>query len=75
MKAARFSDVEVIDVTGDFLEVARAWQREFFHHERALRQVMGNEWEERVADRADLIRGVEQGLLRRVLVTGTASTS
>ena len=75
MSAAGFADVELTDVTGEFLEVARAWQAEFVQHERELREFMGDEWEERLHDRAALIRGVEQDLLRRVLVTGTAPLS
>jgi cyclopropane fatty-acyl-phospholipid synthase-like methyltransferase len=71
MTAAGFRDVEVTDVTESFLRVARAWQSEFLRHERELREVMGDEWEERYSDRADMIRGVEEGLLRRVFVTGT----
>jgi hypothetical protein len=72
MTGAGFRDVEVTDVTESFLMIARAWQSEFLRHERELREVMGDEWEERLSDRADLIRGGEQGLLRRVFVTGTA---
>ncbi len=75
MNAAGFTGVEEIDATESFLEVARAWQAEFLSHERELREVIGDEWEERVSDRADMIRGVEQGLLRRVFVTGTARRS
>jgi hypothetical protein len=75
MNAAGFTDVEVIDVTEAFLEVAGAWQSEFLRHERELREVIGDEWEKRLSDRADMIRGVEQGLLRRVLVTGKAPES
>jgi hypothetical protein len=71
MNAAGFIDVVEIDVTRSFLEVARVWQSEFLRHERELREVIGDEWEERVSDRADMIRGVEQGLLRRVFVTGS----
>jgi hypothetical protein len=72
MNAAGFTDMEEIDVTESFLEVARAWQLEFLRHERELREVIGDEWEERMSDRADMIRGVEQGLLRRVFVAGNA---
>jgi hypothetical protein len=72
MTGAGFRDVGVTDVTESFLVIARAWQSEFLRHERELREVMGDEWEERLSDRADLIRGVEQGLLRRVFATGTA---
>ncbi|MGH2787824.1 MAG: hypothetical protein ACRDJV_07920 [Actinomycetota bacterium] len=75
MSAAGFTDVDVTDLTASFLEVARAWQSEFLRHERELKEVMGDEWEERLRDRADMIRGVEEGLLRRVLVTGRAPDS
>lgn len=75
MTAAGFTDVEVSDVTESFLDVARAWQSEFLRHERELREIMGDEWEERLSDRADMIRGVEQGLLRRVFLTGRAPKS
>jgi precorrin-6x reductase len=75
MNAAGFTDVEVTDATASFLEVARAWQAEFLRHERELREVMGDEWEVRLSDRAEMIRGVEQGLLRRVFVTGKIQKS
>jgi hypothetical protein len=70
MPAAGFRDVEITDVTDSFLETVSAWQREFLRHESALREVIGDEWEDRVSDQADMIGGVEQGLLRRVLVAG-----
>jgi precorrin-6x reductase len=72
MTGAGFRDVGLTDVTESFLMIARAWQSEFLRHERELREIMGDEWEERLSDRADLIRGAEQGLLRRVFATGTA---
>lgn len=75
MDAAGFRDVEVADVTRDFLAVARAWEREFDAHEDHLRGVLGGEWEERQADRRDLIAGVEAGQLQRILVTGTTRTT
>jgi hypothetical protein len=75
MTAAGFTEVEITDLTASFLEVALAWQSEFVRHERELREVMGDEWEERLCDRAAMIRGVEHGLLRRVLVTGSAPVS
>jgi hypothetical protein len=72
MNAAGFTDVEEVDVTESFLAVARAWQAEFLGHEREYREVIGDQWEERVSDRAGMIRGIERGLLRRVFFTGTA---
>jgi hypothetical protein len=75
MTAAGFTDVGLTDVTESFLEVARAWQSEFLRHEGELREVIGDEWDERLSDRDDMIRGVEQGLLRRVFVTGKSKKS
>ncbi|MGH2747439.1 MAG: hypothetical protein ACRDKB_05895 [Actinomycetota bacterium] len=72
MHGAGFTDVDIIDQTPDFLAVARAWQVEYTTYEAELKPVLGAEWEERQSDRGDLIRGVEEGLLRRVLVAGRA---
>jgi cyclopropane fatty-acyl-phospholipid synthase-like methyltransferase len=70
MDAAGFVDIEVIDFTDDFLDVARAWEQEFTANEDALRPIFGDEWEERQDDRRSMIGGIERGLLRRILVTG-----
>lgn len=72
MKAARFEDVDVIDVTGAFLETARAWLAAFDQHEDELKHLIGDEWEERQRARREMILGIEEGLLHRVLVTGVA---
>lgn len=72
MTAAGFVDLEITDVTQDFLGTARAWTAGFVRHERELKEVLGDEWEERQADRRDLIRGIEEGLLRRLLVSAAA---
>ncbi|HVL65178.1 MAG TPA: hypothetical protein VM573_08435 [Actinomycetota bacterium] len=72
MEAARFREVETVDVTHAFGDVARAWDREFNDHEASLREVLGDELEERRADRRGMIAAIEEGLLRRLLVTGTA---
>ncbi|MCA1696483.1 MAG: hypothetical protein LC749_18150 [Actinobacteria bacterium] len=72
MTAARFEDIEVIDVTETFLQTACAWQEAFVERETELKALIGAEWEERQLDRASFIQGVEEGLLQRLLVTGTA---
>jgi hypothetical protein len=72
MNAAGYVDLEVVDVTADFGDTARAWSREFSHHEKELRLALGDELEERQSDSQDLIRGVEEGLLKRVLTTAAA---
>lgn len=75
MKRAGFRDVEVTDVTHDYLEVARAWQTQFFRHGEELKQILGEqEWEERQSDRQGMIRGIEEGLLQRLLVTGRSAS-
>lgn len=71
MQSAGFEDVDVADVTVEFLDTARSWQREYNRHAEAVMQIIGEkEWEERQSDRAGLRRGIEEGLLQRVLVTG-----
>jgi hypothetical protein len=72
MSAARFSEVAVNDVTEDFLRTARAWFRGFDEHKDDLEQVLGaQEWAERQKDRRSMIEAIEEGLLRRLIVTGT----
>ncbi len=73
MSAARFTDVSVNDVTDDFLGTARGWLAEFNRHESEIKQVLGAQnWEDRQVDRTAMIDVVEEGLLRRHVVTGTA---
>ncbi|MDQ3986361.1 MAG: hypothetical protein M3280_07680 [Actinomycetota bacterium] len=72
MAAAGFGDVEVTDLTEAFIETVRAWLVEYDSHEGELRVLLGDEWKERQSHRRDLIRGAEEGLLRRILVTGIA---
>ena len=72
MSAARFSEVAVNDVTEEFLRTARAWFRGFGEHKDDLEQVLGaQEWAERQRDRKSMIEAIEEGLLRRLIVTGT----
>jgi hypothetical protein len=70
MSSAGFVDVEVTDVTQDFLDTARGWNREFGRHERELRDTLGDELDEIQSHCRARIRGAEEGLLRRVLVSG-----
>jgi cyclopropane fatty-acyl-phospholipid synthase-like methyltransferase len=73
--AAGFVEVDVVDVTDAFLVTARSWLSEWSRHEAELRPILGDDLDERRSDRQDLIRGVEEGLLKRVLVTAVASRS
>ncbi len=71
VRSAGFEDVDVTDVTTEFLAAARSWQREYDRHADEVMQIIGEkEWEERQSNRAGLRRGIEEGLLQRVLVTG-----
>jgi hypothetical protein len=70
MSSAGFVDVDVTDVTQDFLDTARGWNREFRRHERELRGILGHELDEIQSHCRARIRGVREGLLRRVLVSG-----
>jgi hypothetical protein len=73
MNSAGFVDIEVTDVTQEFLDTARGWNREFARHERELRDVLGDELDELQAQCRARIRGAEEGLLHRVLVSGGVS--
>jgi cyclopropane fatty-acyl-phospholipid synthase-like methyltransferase len=72
VEAARFDAVEVTDVTSSFLETARAWHTEFAQHESELRDIIGPTWDERQKERGEIIQAIEEGLLLRLLVSGTA---
>lgn len=71
MQRAGFTDVRVADVTSSFLETARSWRAEFSRREADIKQLIGEkEWEERQSNRIALVRAIEKGSLRRLLVTG-----
>jgi hypothetical protein len=69
---AGFVDVEVIDVTEDFHSTASAWVVEWTHHEDGLRPILGELLDERRTHHEEMIAGVDQGLLQRLLITATA---
>jgi hypothetical protein len=70
MEAAGFEEIEGVDVTESFAEIARAWHEQYVYHEDDLRPILGAELGELCKNRSDLISGVEEGLLRRTLVSG-----
>ncbi len=73
LAAAGFVDVEEVDVTGEFLETARRWLRFSAELEPALRAALGDEVvDEQVADRTDMVKAIEEGLLKRSLLVGAA---
>ena len=72
MKAAGFEGIEVIDVTKDFIETARAWFDAFAARERELRPLFSNQFDERQKGRQDMIVGTGESLLQRLLVSAEA---
>ncbi len=71
MQRAGFIDVRVTDVTSEFLDTARGWKGEFLRHGSAIKAILGEAgWEERQASQGEIITGIEDGLLRRILVSG-----
>jgi anti-sigma factor RsiW len=76
IERARFADIEEVDVTAAFLETARRWVEHSRALEPALRQVLGDQVvDEQLADRADMVTAIEEGLLRRSLLVGIAGAS
>ncbi|MFP5353017.1 MAG: hypothetical protein ACLGIB_10695 [Actinomycetota bacterium] len=73
MSKARFEDIKVTDLTSDFLTTARSWHEQYSRHEADVEKALGRTWlEERQVSRAALLQGIEDGLLRRLLVSGRA---
>ena len=72
MRAARFEDVEVTDVTREFKATAQAWWDAFSERESEIRPLLGAEYDDRQKGRREMIAGAGEGLLQRVLVSGTA---
>lgn len=74
MQKANFADIAVDDVTAEFLVTARRWHNEFSRHEADVKATIGEAaWEERQSSRAQTVRAIEDGLLKRVLVSGRAA--
>jgi hypothetical protein len=72
METAGFEEIEITDVTADFIETAQAWFDGFAARERELRPLLGEELDDRQKGRQDMIAGSEEGLLQRLLVTAAA---
>ena len=75
MHAARFEEVEVTDVTPDFITTTKAWFNAFVERESELRPLLATEYDDRQNGRREMIQGAQEGLLQRLLVSGTAPAS
>jgi hypothetical protein len=72
MDAAGFEDVEVIDVTGEYLVTLTAWIREWDADSTELEQLMGvEEFAERQTRRRKALATARDGLLQRYLISAT----
>jgi len=72
MESAGFREIEVTDVTEDFIETAQAWFDAFAARERELRPLFCDQYDDRQKGRHDMIVGIGEGLLQRLLVSATA---
>jgi hypothetical protein len=69
---AGFVDIEEIDCTAEFATVARAWIEQCEQHRDHLVNLLGiAEYEQRQRDRRAQLLAVEDGLLRRSLLSAT----
>lgn len=69
---AGFTSAEETDLTPEFLATARRWYEGRQRLEAELRASEGDGWlEERQADSRAMIRGIEDGLLRRSLLVAS----
>jgi hypothetical protein len=68
LSRAGFTSVTETDLTGDFLETARAWYEGRQGQETELRASFGDSWfEDRQNGSSAMIPAIEDGLLRRSL--------
>ena len=75
LDAAGFVDVEVIDLTMEFLETARGWYEHTSELERELRATAGDAaFDEQQADRKEMVTALEEGLLCRALLVAAKPT-
>lgn len=71
MEQGGFVDVELLDVTAEYLETLNAWKREWEADATSIADVVGEEeFERRMRNRRLDISHVEAGLLQRLRVFG-----
>ena len=74
LEAARFSEIEQVDVTDTFLETCTAFLRARERYADELRSWEGNdEFERDITRKRRLVEGITAGLLRRSRVVGRRS--
>ena len=72
LQRAGFIDIEEIDYTAEFATVASAWiERNDHHHDHLVGLIGLADYEQRQRERRIQLRAIEDGLLRRSLLTAT----
>ena len=67
LRSAGFEEIEEIDLTDEFLRVARAWGEARRRHAEALKAAEGADFDVRMRDNRTRVRAIEAGLQRRSL--------
>jgi cyclopropane fatty-acyl-phospholipid synthase-like methyltransferase len=76
LASAGFVGVDVIDVTADFARTARAWLAEMDAHAEQIAALEGRAaFEERQQERRTQLAAIDDGLLRRGLLSATSPGS
>ena len=70
LERAGFIDIEEIDCTAEFATIASAWiERNEHHHDHLIDLIGLADYEQRQRERRIQLRAIEDGLLRRSLLT------
>ncbi|HWM22640.1 MAG TPA: hypothetical protein VNO51_23305 [Ilumatobacteraceae bacterium] len=76
LERAGFIDIDEIDCTAEFATIARAWIERSEHHHDHLVDLIGiAEYERRQRERRTQLHAIEDGLLRRSLLTAARPKS
>jgi len=68
LRSAGFSNIDIVDVTGEYAETLRAWLAAWGAREQQMRDVFGDtDFDRRVANRLGALDAVERGILERSL--------
>lgn len=72
VRAAGFREVDVVDVTGEYRDTQQAWMDQWEAHADHLETLYGAEMvRDRRGERRRTLAAIDEGLLRRSLVTAT----
>lgn len=70
LRSARFTEIEMVDLTDEYLAAQRRWLTATLHHEHDLRGALGEDTvRESITRRRRTLGAIEEGLLLRRLYT------